>query len=118
MNGAELRARKSKQTRSVDVWKTLRNSLQSDLHWQREKQGKILDALSCDPIDLKELRTLSVSMGGLVHTSIRKKAWPKLAGINVFYIDPYQGPSLMAHKDRAQVLLDVNRCGKRIPPRA
>ena len=52
-----------------------------------------------------------------MHTSIRRKAWRKLVGVDVFRIEPYAGPPLSQHKDRAQVLLDVNRCGKRIPQR-
>ena len=52
-----------------------------------------------------------------MHSSIRRKAWSKLVGVDVFRIEPYTGPPLTQHKDRAQVLLDVNRCGKRIPQR-
>ena len=56
-------------------------------------------------------------MGGLIHSHVRKKAWPKLVGVSVYHIDPYKGPPLSTHKDRAQVLLDVNRCTRRIPKR-
>lgn len=92
-------------------------SVPVELHWQREKETKINAALESDPVDIHALRELAVSLGGLLHSRIRKKAWPKLAGVNVFYIPPYEGPSLSGHKDRSQVLLDVNRCGKRIPKR-
>ena len=50
-----------------------------------------------------------------MHSLVREKAWPKLVGVNVYDIKPYQGPPLSSHKDRAQVLLDVNRCTRRIP---
>lgn len=85
------------------------------LHWQREKERRIDQALSSDPIDLSTLRELATSLGGLLTQQLRKKAWPKLVGVNVYHIPPYQGPPLTSHKERPQVLLDVNRCGKRIP---
>lgn len=88
----------------------------TDLYWQSEKERRIERALSCDPIDLSALKELSLSFGGLLNKQIRKKVWPKLLGVNVFYIYPYEGPPLTGHKERAQVLLDVHRCGKRISP--
>ncbi len=36
-------------------------------------------------------------------------------GVDVYNIPLYCGPTLSSHKDRAQVVLDVNRCIKRIP---
>lgn len=87
-----------------------------DLHWQREKEKRIEKALSCNPIDLSALKELALSFGGLLNQQLRKKVWPKLVGVNVFYIYPYEGLPLSGHKERPQVLLDVNRCGKRIPP--
>ncbi len=87
------------------------------LHWQHEKEAKIEEALNSDPVDISTLRSLAISLGGLVHSRLRKRAWPKLAGVSVFHIPPYKGPPLSDLKDRAQVLLDVNRCGKRIPKR-
>lgn len=88
----------------------------ADLYWQSEKERRIERALSSDPIDLSALKKLSLSFGGLLNKQVRKKVWPKLLGINVFYIYPYDGPPLTGHKERPQVLLDVHRCGKRIPP--
>ena len=107
----------------------------SDLHWQREKVRHIQAALNSDPVDISALRQHACSLGGLVrknvkfllqkenlsstflqvHAHVRKKAWPKLAGVNMYDIKPYSGPPLPSHKDRAQVQLDVNRCTKRIP---
>lgn len=111
---AEERARRSElvalPSQSCD-----RDLLFSDLHWQREKKNAILKALSSDPVDLSTLRKASLTFGGLLNRDLRKRVWPKLMGINVFYICPYKGTPLSAHKERAQVLLDVNRCGKRLP---
>ena len=86
-------------------------------HWQREKLKQISEALSSDPVDVSALRHHAISMGGLIHSHVRRKTWPKLVGVSVFHIDPYKGPPLATHKDRAQVLLDVNRCTRRIPKR-
>ena len=86
------------------------------LHWQREKERRIHRALSRDPVDLSTLRELASSLGGLLNEHLRRKVWPKLVGVSVFHIPPYKGPPLVAHKERPQVLLDVSRCGKRIPP--
>ncbi len=85
------------------------------LYWQREKEAKIEEALNCDPVDIAALRMLATTLGGLVHSRLRKRVWPKLAGVSVFHVPPYKGVPLSDHKDKAQVLLDVNRCGKRIP---
>lgn len=89
----------------------------ADLPWQNEKQRRIFESLSSNPVAMESLRQLAVSQGGLLHSSIRRKAWTKLVGIDVFRPKQYDGPPLSNHKDRAQVLLDVNRCGKRIPQR-
>lgn len=90
--------------------------LAAELHWQSEKYKRIEQALSSNPIDLSALKDLSLSFGGLLDKQTRKKVWPKLLGVNVFYIYPYEGPPLSGHKERPQVLLDIHRCGKRIPP--
>ena len=74
-------------------------------------------ALAASPVDVEALRRHSVSMGGLFHSHLRKRVWPKLVGANVYSIRPYEGAPLVNHKDRAQVLLDVNRCSRRMPAR-
>ena len=76
---------------------------------------QVQQALNSDPVDIEALRKHAVSHGGLMRAHVRKKAWPKLVGVNVYDIEPYKGPPLSIHKDRAQVLLDVNRCTRRIP---
>lgn len=84
-------------------------------HWKRQKAIEVQHALNSDPVDIDTLRRHAVSQGGLMHSLVREKAWPKLVGVNVYDIGPYKGPPLSSHKDRAQVLLDVNRCTRRIP---
>ena len=109
-----LRVRKSKLS-SGEYGNLATVYCTTDLHWQKEKERRIEKALTSDPIDLSTLRQLSQSLGGLLNQHLRKKVWPKLVGVNVFYIAPYEGPPLSTHKERPQILLDVNRCGKRIP---
>lgn len=87
------------------------------LHWQREKEVQIDKALGSTSVDIEALRRHAVSLGGLFHSDIRKKVWPKLVGVNMYGIKPYEGAPLINYKDRAQVLLDVNRCSRRIPER-
>ena len=74
-------------------------------HWQRQKVLQVQQALNSDPVDIEALRKHAVSHGGLMRAHVRKKAWPKLVGVNVYDIEPYKGPPLSIHKDRAQVLL-------------
>ena len=87
------------------------------LHWQREKELQIDEALRSSLVDVEALRKHAVSMGGLFYSDIRRRVWPKLVGVNMYCIKPYEGAPLSEHKDRAQVLLDVNRCTRRIPER-
>ena len=108
------RARKSEGRSKLCTLLTI--CLTAELHWQSEKHKRIEQALSSDPIDLSALKELSWSFGGLLDKQTRKRVWPKLLGVNVFYIYPYEGPPLSGHKERPQVLLDIHRCGKRIPP--
>jgi hypothetical protein len=58
------------------------------------------------------LREEAKSNGGLLSTYIRKESWHKLLGINRYIIPqcPY-----LEHKDKHQISLDVNRCGRRLP---
>ena len=93
------------------------HSASAGLHWQTEKEKQIDEALGSSLVDVEALRRHAVSMGGLFRADIRRKVWPKLVGVNMYDIRPYEGVPLMNHKDRAQVLLDVNRCSRRIPER-
>ena len=48
----------------------------------RLKVSRIRVALERDPVDVDELRALARSRGGLVYDALRRKAWPKLLGLN------------------------------------
>ena len=86
------------------------------LPWQKEKERRIEEALHSDPVDIDALRKLSLSLGGLLYRHLRRKVWPKLVGVNVYHVPGYDEEPPVGHKERPQVLLDVNRCGQRIPP--
>ena len=117
LNRVELRARRSKPRSLFCPVSRITPSvlLYTGLHWQREKELQIDKALGSSSVDIEALRRHAVSMGGLIHADIRKKVWPKLVGVNMYSISPYEGDPLINHKDKAQVLLDVNRCSRRIP---
>ncbi|XP_046553511.1 TBC1 domain family member 20-like [Haliotis rubra] len=84
---------------------------------KRNKTSEIQKALFKDPADVARLRQLSISRGGLISDELRKKAWPKLLGVNVQDIDAKPSQEVLtAHRDYDQVVLDVNRSLKRFPP--
>ena len=74
-------------------------------HWQCQKVLQVQPALNSDPVDKEALRKHAVSNRGLMWVHVRKKAWAKVVGVNVCDIEPYKGPQLSFHKDRAQMLL-------------
>jgi hypothetical protein len=80
--------------------------------WHMRKIRHICAALNRDPVDVDMLREEAKSNGGLLSTYIRKESWHKLLGINRYIIPqcPY-----LEHKDKHQISLDVNRCGRRLP---
>lgn len=84
-------------------------------HWQHGKLKKVQEALERDPVDIETIREHAVSNGGLVSNELRKKAWPKMVGVSIYDVAPYDDTALATHKDRAQVQLDVNRCHRRLP---
>ena len=59
--------------------------------WQEIKVRHIFSALNSDPVDIRLLRREAVSKGGLLSKEVRKKAWPKLLGVDVYHIPNYQG---------------------------
>lgn len=67
--------------------------------------------------DLKKLRELATTEGGLLNDQVRKKVWPRLVRIDVLEtcIVPSQS-EIEAYKDYHQVVMDVNRSLKRFPP--
>ncbi|MPC39845.1 TBC1 domain family member 20 [Portunus trituberculatus] len=85
---------------------------------KREKIKKIREVLSSEPLDLKTLKELAISSGGLLDDGLRKEAWPLLMGMGLE--DPeIKKPTLelvQGHRDYQQVVLDVKRTLKRFPP--
>lgn len=68
--------------------------MHSALHWQYEKLKEVGDALERDPVDIETVRKHAVSNGGLVSSELRKKAWPKMVGVSVYDILPYDGKGI------------------------
>lgn len=66
--------------------------------------------------DLSTLRRLAFKPGGYGSNEIRKKVWPLLVGAdtNVTLLDG-NDPALRWHRDKTQVMLDVDRCVRRLP---
>lgn len=85
---------------------------------KREKMKKIREVLSSEKLDLKTLKELAISSGGLLDDGLRKEAWPLLMGMG--QEDPeIKKPTLevvQGHRDYQQVVLDVKRTLKRFPP--
>ena len=65
--------------------------LRPALHWQYEKLREVQEALERDPVDIETIRKHAISNGGLVNNEMRKKAWPKMVGVSVCDISPYDG---------------------------
>mmetsp|Transcript_24791 Transcript_24791/g.36371 ORF Transcript_24791/g.36371 Transcript_24791/m.36371 type:complete len:560 (-) Transcript_24791:990-2669(-) len=83
----------------------------------KSKEEAIFLCLSEPDIDLWRLRELALTEGGLLHDSIRRKAWPKLLGI-AFSSDMQgtserfqpNGSGIPAEAEMDQVDRDVTRC--------
>lgn len=89
---------------------------QNDVKY-KEKQEKIKELLSEDPVDISKLREFAISPGGFVTNELRQQAWPKMVGIDVDNIPPKPDEEVLhSHRDYNQVVLDVNRSLKRFPP--
>jgi len=69
---------------------------------------------SCEGTSLNEL---AISEHGLINDDFRRRAWPRLADLNIYETSllPTQ-EEVEAHKSYQQVVLDVNRSLKRFPP--
>lgn len=74
----------------------------------REKKKAIKRALS--PPDVKELRKLSISYGGLINSDLRSKVWPHLLGVADVKFEIDQEFEHSEHESHGQVKLDVDRC--------
>ena len=53
------------------------------------------NGLHTNPVDIEAIREASRGRGGLVERRLRKEAWPKLLGINVFRVNEYTGGSYL-----------------------
>ncbi|KAF3041984.1 hypothetical protein E8E12_009860 [Didymella heteroderae] len=71
------------------------------------KQGLIITA--CEKSDLPTLVHLATSLHGLVSDSLRRAAWPILLACKTTDGDKTSWRDLPAHREEAQVGLDVNR---------
>lgn len=54
--------------------------------WQQHKIQHICSALTSDPLNIELLRHEAKSNGGLLCNELRKRAWPKLLGVNIHKI--------------------------------
>ena len=77
------------------------------LDLDRRKEA-IHQLLLADDVDLIALKAISRGRGGFLCNELRSRVWPKLLGINRFKIPDYS-MSVVAHRDDAQVKLDIER---------
>ena len=54
--------------------------------WQKRKIRHVCAALNSDPIDMVLLKREASSYGGLLCKELRRVAWHKLLGINIYKI--------------------------------
>ncbi|XP_013787519.1 TBC1 domain family member 20-like [Limulus polyphemus] len=86
-----------------------------DFHRKFRKIRVIRQALEDD--ELETLFEAAVNKCGLVDDEIRRKVWPKLAGVDVYETSPRPDSKVLEmHNYYSQVVLDVNRSLKRFPP--
>jgi len=66
---------------------------------------------------MTSLNELAISEHGLINDDFRRRAWPRLADLNIYATSllPTQ-EEVESHKSYQQVVLDVNRSLKRFPP--
>ena len=78
---------------------------------------KILCSTDCEKLAIERLGILASSEDGLMEDEVRRKVWPRLAGIKVTEAEilPNQ-EECENHPEYNQVVLDVNRSLKRFPP--
>uniref|UniRef100_H2Z9P5 Rab-GAP TBC domain-containing protein n=1 Tax=Ciona savignyi TaxID=51511 RepID=H2Z9P5_CIOSA len=80
----------------------------------RSKEAAILKALCKVPVDVVQLRKFAIAPDGLLNNDIRRQVWPYLLNTVRQELDKPQ--NVRSHRECQQVLLDVNRSGKRFPP--
>nr|CAB3266832.1 TBC1 domain family member 20 [Phallusia mammillata] len=79
----------------------------------KAKLKEVNKALNKNPVDVAALRKLCISPGGLICSEARQKVWPHLLDVAESKIGYPQ--DLRRHKECRQVILDVDRSGKRFP---
>ena len=85
-------------------------------HTHKQTESKQTeDALTQNPVNIIEIREYAKSKEGFYNIKIRKEVWPRLVGVDISKIRPYEGLPHVDDEVREQVELDVNRCGIRIP---
>ncbi|XP_065914315.1 TBC1 domain family member 20-like [Dysidea avara] len=66
--------------------------------------------------DIAALKRLAFSPGGYGNNEVRQKVWPVLiATDSSLKLLGNNDPSLRSHRDKGQVMLDVDRCVRRLP---
>ncbi|TKX24139.1 Rab-GTPase-TBC domain-containing protein 4 [Elsinoe australis] len=109
LNGSES------TTRSSNKSMTLSNGGPLSEYWRAEplsgsERSKVASIIkACTDHDLKKLAALSSTEGGFVEDEVRRMAWPILLGSEDVPEPNTEWKDLPAHKDEAQVALDVNR---------
>jgi len=82
--------------------------------WRRKSKASELNKLlSTYPVDITTLRRLAISPNGLLSREIRRKAWPHL--LDVADLDIKLPNNVRDHEMYRQVVLDVERSGRRFP---
>jgi len=78
------------------------------------RSNSIDQALRSDPIDIKMLRKIAISPGGLLNKHYRRQVWPHL--LNVAGKTCERPENVHDHPEYNQVCLDVHRSAGRFPP--
>ena len=72
---------------------------------ERLKKKEIRKALSSNPVDIAQLRKLSISYGGLINSELRRRVWPHLLGVADKFVDVDDDFDYESNKDYNQVHL-------------
>ena len=82
--------------------------------WKKKcKLAELNQVLNTYPVDITALRRLAISPHGLLSRQIRQKAWPHL--LDVSDVDVNLPINVRDHEMYRQVVLDVERSGRRFP---
>ena len=70
---------------------------------ERLKKKEIRKALNSNPVDIPQLRKLSMSYGGLINSELRRRVWPHLLGVADKFVDVDDDFDYKSSKDYNQV---------------